>query len=180
MSREPICEGKHLVFCRTPERGWEFVSRKGSRGAVGIVAVDAEQRVLLVEQWRDPVAAAVWELPAGVAGNEGNPGEALLTAAQRELREETGCIAEHWRELATGCNSAGLTDEMVTLFLATRLQQVEVRDAYGTGQERIRVHRVPLARLTEFLGERMAAGAKVDFKIYAGAFLAAPCLDGCR
>lgn len=176
-NRELVAEGRHLDFWRTAGRGWEFVSRKGSRGVVGIVAVDEERRVLLVEQWREPVAGLVVELPAGIAGDEGDPDEPLLAAAQRELREETGCVAEEWQELGAGCSSAGLTDEMIVLFLATHLRQVEEREVYGVGQERIRLHRVPGGRLNAFLQERQAAGSQVDFKVYAGVLLAAAKLD---
>lgn len=177
-NRELVAEGRHLDFCRTAGRGWEFVSRKGSRGVVGIVAMDEARRVLLVEQWREPVAGLVVELPAGIAGDEGDADEPLLAAAQRELKEETGCVAEAWQELGAGCSSAGLTDERIVLFLATHLRQVEEREVYGVGQERIRLYRVPVGRLNAFLQERQAAGSQVDFKVYAGVLLAEAKLEG--
>lgn len=180
-AREVVYAGRHLEFCRRERsgRGWEFVSRRVARGVVGIVAVDGEGRLLLVEQWREPVGANAIELPAGLAGDAGDdPGETLLRAAQRELREETGCDAEEWRSLAEGCSSAGLTDEMVSLFLAMGLRQVVEREVHGVGQERIRLHRVRLCELLDFLAAKRGEGTVVDFKIYAGVYLARPFLAG--
>lgn len=171
--REMVFEGKHLVFQRAEGR-WEFVSRKVAHGVVGVVAVDAGGRMILVEQWRAPVGCKVIELPAGLAGDDAEVDgeESLLTAAQRELLEETGSEAAEWRMLGAGCSSAGLTDELVTLFLATGLRQIQEREHYGVGEERIRVHRVGVSGLQGFLEQKATEGCLVDFKVYAGAFLA--------
>src|SRR3954468_14973315 len=59
------------------------------RDAVGVVAVDEQGRVLLVQQWRHTVQKLLWEIPAGAM----EAGEAPATAANRELREETGHVA---------------------------------------------------------------------------------------
>ncbi len=89
--------------------------------AVAIVALDADDRVALVGQWRYALDAYSWELPEG-----GVPaGEAPLLGAQRELREETGLQADHWREIARIAVSNSVTDELGTIFLATSLNQGE-------------------------------------------------------
>lgn len=171
-SRKVVFAGRHLDFCQAAGRGWEFVSRKRGHGVVGVVAIDSERQILLVEQWRAPVGANVLELPAGLAGDEREGEESLLLAAQRELLEETGYEAGQWRNLGSGCSSAGLTDEQVTLFLATDLRLVHERQVYGVGHEQIQVHRVALSRLRGFLKKKAAGGCLIDFKIHAGAYLA--------
>lgn len=100
--------------------------------AVAIVAVDAQDRVALVGQWRYTIDGYSWELPEGGVP----PGEAPLTGAQRELREETGLRAAHWREVARIAVSNSVTDELGTIFLATELQQ---GDASPDGTEQLRV-----------------------------------------
>src|SRR5262245_57499864 len=91
MSPETITvwEGKHL---RVRQSGrWEYVERTKSLGGVVIVAVTDDHKLLLVEQYRVPMAKAVIELPAGLAGDvEGSETEELVAAARRELLEETG------------------------------------------------------------------------------------------
>ncbi len=62
-----------------------------------ILALDPQGRVCLVEQFRPAAGVFCWELPGGVI----DPGEDALAAAQRELREETGCLAEDWKALFT-------------------------------------------------------------------------------
>jgi len=172
--RETLYRGAHLHFCRPAGGKWEYVSRSQGHGVVGVVAIDEEGNLLLVEQWRPPVASPVIELPAGLAGDEAcGDAESLLESARRELLEETGYEAEHWQRLVTGCSSAGLTDEQVTLFLATGLVNRREEELYGVGSERIRLHRVPLQDLLAFLEEKQAKdGCAVDFKVYAGVFLA--------
>jgi 8-oxo-dGTP pyrophosphatase MutT (NUDIX family) len=100
--------------------------------AVAIVAIDAQDRVALVGQWRYTIDGYSWELPEGGVP----PGEAPLTGAQRELREETGLRAAHWREVARIAVSNSVTDELGTIFLATELQQ---GDASPDDTEQLRV-----------------------------------------
>src|SRR5690242_380371 len=120
---ETVYDGKHIKLVR--RNSWEFVTRKHLRGIVGIVAVNDQGRMLLVEQWRPPLMRHVIELPAGLAGDvAGHEGEDLETAARRELLEETGYEAETMEELADGTVSAGITDEIITLFRATGLRKV--------------------------------------------------------
>ena len=100
--------------------------------AVAIVAVDAQDRVALVGQWRYTIDGYSWELPEGGVP----PDEAPLAGAQRELREETGLQAAHWREVARIAVSNSVTDELGTIFLATELQQ---GNAAPDGTEQLRV-----------------------------------------
>lgn len=85
--------------------------------AVGVVALDDADRVLLVGQYRYALDRYSWELPEG-----GVPeGEDTLAGAQRELLEETGCSATTWQAIATFELSNSVTDEAGVLYLATGL-----------------------------------------------------------
>jgi ADP-ribose pyrophosphatase len=90
-------------------------------GAVGVVAVDDEDRVVLVQQYRHPVGTRLWELPAGLIDVEG---EALLDAAARELAEEADLSAARWQLLLDVHTSPGCSNEVIRLFLARDLAPV--------------------------------------------------------
>ncbi len=164
---EVLGEGRFLRLLR---RGrWEFVERPNLRGVVGIVAVTGEGKLLLVEQYRQAVGATVIELPAGLAGDlPGAEGEELATAAQRELREETGYAAARMTFLCDGPPSAGVTNEVITLFLAEGLEKVE--DGGGDETEEITIHEVPLAEVARWLEDRRREGKMLDLRIYTGLY----------
>jgi ADP-ribose pyrophosphatase len=90
-------------------------------GAVAILAWDGE-RLATVRQWRQAAAAELLELPAGTR----EPGESPLTSAQRELAEECGLTAARWEEGPAFYTAPGFSTELLTLFLATDLQTVDV------------------------------------------------------
>jgi ADP-ribose pyrophosphatase len=85
--------------------------------AIGVLAVDDADRVLLVGQHRYPLDAYSWEIPEGGGG----PNESPLVAARRELVEETGFVAETWRELGRAALSNSVSDELAIFFVATDL-----------------------------------------------------------
>src|SRR4051812_13345361 len=125
------------------EDGKEIV-RHGA--AVGIVAVDREERVLLVRQERPAVGGKVLEIPAGLL----DAGEQPLAAAKRELQEETGLHGGEWVEVASVLSSPGFTDERIHLFVATGLQEGEEDPDDGEDLELVRV---PVAELPGLLTE---------------------------
>lgn len=86
-------------------------------GSAVMMAVDDRKRILLVRQYRVPVRRYLWELPAGKL----DEGETPLQAARRELVEETGYRAEHWKKLVSFYPSPGYVAEKMTIFLATGL-----------------------------------------------------------
>jgi len=88
-------------------------------GAVGMVALDDEENVYLVRQYRHPVGEELIEIPAGKL----DPGEEPLDCARRELMEEIGYSADEWRELTSFYTSPGFSDEMLHLFLARDLKE---------------------------------------------------------
>jgi 8-oxo-dGTP pyrophosphatase MutT (NUDIX family) len=89
--------------------------------AAGVLAIDAEDRVVLVGQHRYTLDEHAWEIPEGGVP----PDESPIVGAQRELREETGVTAATWRELARIDLSNSVTDERAVLFVATDLEHGE-------------------------------------------------------
>ncbi len=103
-------------------------------GAVGIVALDADDRVLLLRQYRHPVGRLLWEPPAGLLDVDGEP---ALDAARRELFEEAGLRAAHWDVLVDFFNSPGGSTESFRCFLARGLSHVADDERHvGEGEER--------------------------------------------
>jgi 8-oxo-dGTP pyrophosphatase MutT (NUDIX family) len=90
-------------------------------GAVAVAAVDDDEQLAMVYQYRHSLGRRLWELPAGLLDE---PGEDPVAAAARELEEETGLVAEHWRVLIDVASSPGFCDESVRVYLARGLQHV--------------------------------------------------------
>jgi len=110
-------------------------------GSVVVLAVDdsgATPRVLLERQYRHAANDYLWELPAGRI----DPGEQELKAAQRELLEETGYTAAHWRRILKFYASPGFVAETMAVFMATGLRAGE---AQPEEDEVIYKRMVPLA-----------------------------------
>jgi 8-oxo-dGDP phosphatase len=90
-------------------------------GAVAVVALDADDRVLMIRQYRHPVGRLLWEIPAGLRDLDGEPAH---RTAQRELLEETGFRASDWRVLVDYFSSPGFSTERLRVFLARDLAEV--------------------------------------------------------
>jgi len=164
-------------FITAKTRGkWEYVTRsRGIRAAV-ILAVDEEDHVLLVEQFRVPLGRPCLELPAGLIGDdEGLTGEDAATAAMRELEEETGFRAGRMEALGEFYSSPGMVSESFTLLRAHDL--VRTGPGGGTAGEDITVHRVPLAGLGEFVAAARARGLGIDVRLLL--LLADGIMKGC-
>jgi ADP-ribose pyrophosphatase len=90
-------------------------------GAAAIIAVDDDERVLLIQQYRHPIRHRDWEVPAGLLDVAG---EEPMAAAQRELAEEADLRAGRWDPLVSIFTTPGGNDEVVHLFLARDLTPV--------------------------------------------------------
>jgi ADP-ribose pyrophosphatase len=88
-------------------------------GAVCIVAVTGGNQIVLVRQYRPAPESVMLEIPAG----RRNAAEHYLTAAKRELREETGYVADSWRKCVEFWPSPGFVDEKLTLYVAKGLHE---------------------------------------------------------
>jgi ADP-ribose pyrophosphatase len=115
-------------------------------GSVAIVAVDADDRLVLFRQRREAARAELVELPAGTRES----GESALDCARRELGEETGLTGGRWRELARFWTSPGFLHEELRLFLA---EQTVERQTRTEPDENVELARWPVAELPSRLGE---------------------------
>jgi ADP-ribose pyrophosphatase len=127
-------------------------------GAVAIVALDDAQRVTLIHQYRHPMGHRLWELPAGLIDHLG---EDPVGTAKRELVEEVGLAAEDWVTLVDVAASPGFTDEVVRVFLARELSDVD-REVLGEEEADLVVRKFPLVDAVAMaLGGELVNGATV-------------------
>jgi ADP-ribose pyrophosphatase len=122
-------------------------------GAVAIAALDEQDRVVLIHQYRHPLGHRLWELPAGLLDE---PGEAPRAAAARELAEEVGLV-----DVAA---SPGFTDEVVRVFLATDLSAAPREVPFGDEEADLVVHRIELTEAVRMV----MAGDVVNASSVAG------------
>jgi ADP-ribose pyrophosphatase len=121
-------------------------------GSIVILAASGTQsapQVLLERQYRHAANDYLWELPAGRI----DPGEHEVHAAKRELLEETGYTAKHWRPILRFYASPGFVAETMSVYLATGLRAGQ---AQPEADEIIQIHFVPLAKAVE-----MAVGGAI-------------------
>ncbi len=103
-------------------------------GAVAVIALDEQERILLLRQYRQPVGAYLWEPPAGLLDV---PGEPTQVAAARELYEEADLRAESWQVLTDYCTTPGGNNEAIRVFLARGLSEVPAADRHVREDEEI-------------------------------------------
>lgn len=101
-------------------------------GAVSVLAMDEQERVLLLRQYRHPVRHELWELPAGLLDHDGEP---PVEAAIRELWEEVDLRAERFDLLVDFLNSPGGSDEAQRVFLARDVTEVGVDERFERSEE---------------------------------------------
>jgi ADP-ribose pyrophosphatase len=155
-------QGK-FITARTRGK-WEYVTRARDIRAAVILAIDSEDHVLLVEQYRVPLGKACLELPAGLIGDDdSSPDEDPSAAAARELEEETGYRADRIEVIGEFYSSPGMVSESFTLVRAYGLTQVG--PGGGTDSEDITVHRVALAHLPQFVEMARARGLGIDVRL---------------
>lgn len=131
-------------------------------GSVVILAVDdtgLEPQVLLCRQYRYPADRYLWELPAGRV----DPGEKLLSAAKRELLEETGVTAKSWKKALRFYASPGFLDETMNIFLARGLT---LGEAQPEEYEQISIRWFPLKQALAMADKGLIPDAKTMLALY--------------
>jgi ADP-ribose pyrophosphatase len=119
-------------------------------GAVAVAAIDDEDRIVLVRQYRHAFRQHLWELPAGLRDAHGEP---PADTARRELAEEALLAAARWSLLATTYSSAGFSDEEVLVYLAEGLTVADRPAGFVVQHEELdmTVERVPLAEAVQWV-----------------------------
>jgi len=115
-------------------------------GAAAVVALDDDENVVLIQQYRHPIKERDWEIPAGLLDVAGEP---PLETAKRELTEEVDLEADRWQHLISMHTTPGGNDEVVHLFLARGLRAVETDYEREHEESDMRVERVPLAAVID-------------------------------
>lgn len=167
---ETAWEGKWIAVKRRGK--WEYVSRTRGIRAVVVIAIDDEDHILLIDQYRVPLGRRCLELPAGLVGDD-LADDTAERAAVRELEEETGYTAARVDTLGEFHSSPGLVTEGFTLTRAYGLTRIG--EGGGIDGEDIVVHRVAMKDVPAFVAAKRAEGLAVDVKIsilLAGTMLA--------
>ena len=127
-----------------------------------MLAIDAEDRLLLVRQWRSAAGGALLEIPAGTLDVDPSSGEVEdhAGAARRELEEETGYRAGAWRHLISFWTAPGFTTELMHLWLATDLAPADDERLGPDEDERLELHRMTLDEAVAAVGQGDVSDAK--------------------
>jgi len=120
---------------------------------IAIVAIDGDDNVLLVKQFRKAVEKEVLEIPAG--GIE--PGEEPVAAVKRELREETGFLPQRVERIGGFYSAPGYSSEFLHLFVASELTPEKL---LAEDTESIKVERVPISQILELIRTGVISDAK--------------------
>ena len=125
ISSDRVYTGKTISLkvdtVEVPNRGYQKREIVEHNGAVGIVAITPENKVVLDRQYRKAVEKELWEIPAGKIEIGENPKECAI----RELKEETGYSAENMKLIHKFYTSAGFSNQKIYIFLAENLIQGE-------------------------------------------------------
>ena len=164
---EIIYNGKFVRLVR--RNGWEYVERNNCTGIVAILPITNDGKIILIEQYRPPVQSQVIEIPAGLVDDKnGAKAETHEEAARRELLEETGYHAHRLDFLFAGPPSAGISSEMITFYLGTELEYVN--HGGGDESEQIKIHKVNLSELENWLAEQFKNQKVVDTKVFSALY----------
>ena len=169
LKREPIYQGKVIdVAVETvelPDGSQVDLEMVRHPGGAAAVALDEQNRVCLLRQFRHASAGWLWELPAGRI----DPGEAPFATARRELAEEAGVEAEDWTDLGFMYSSPGIFNEVIHLWLARGLGRLEHAHEHG---EVIEIHWMPLEQALDWCNDGTITDSKTLVGLYrAGALL---------
>jgi ADP-ribose pyrophosphatase len=169
LKREPIYEGRVIdVALETVampsdhEIQLEIIRHPGGAATV---ALDEQDRVCLLRQFRHAADGWLWELPAGKI----DPGETPRSTATRELAEEAGLIAEDWTDLGRMHSSPGVFTEVIHLWMARGISHQPHTHEHG---ELIEIHWLPLSQALDWCNDGQITDAKTLIGLYrAGAMI---------
>jgi ADP-ribose pyrophosphatase len=171
LSGRLVYDGKllkvHSDTVRLPDGGTAEREWIEHPGAVAVIALTDAGELVMERQHRYPLGRDMIELPAGKI----DPGEEPLATARRELKEETGYGAAHWRRVATIHIAIGYSDERIEIYLAEGLKH---EGAKLDDEEFLEVFNLPLATALTWVRE----GKITDSKTVAGLFWAEKVLGG--
>jgi len=144
-------------------------------GGAGVVAIDGDDKVCLLRQYRYALGDWLWEIPAGKLDG----GEPPLDCARRELAEEAGVTARRWENLGEYLSSPGVLTEIIHVFLARGLEPVP---AAPEDHEVLEVEWVGLEKALQMAatGDGLRDGKTLVGLLWAGARLAAESNAGHR
>jgi 8-oxo-dGDP phosphatase len=177
VSSDDIYQGKVMAVrrdeVRMPAGGTAVREILEHAGAVAIAALDADDRLMMIYQYRHAVQRRLWEMPAGLLDQAG---EDALETARRELEEEVGLTADEWSVLIDVVSSPGFSDESVRVYLATGLHDVGRPDLGADDEEAdLEMHWIPLADAVamvfagEIVNASCAAGVLAVHAVRTGA-----------
>ena len=141
-------------------------------GAVAIAALDDDDRLVMIYQYRPAIGRRIWEMPAGLL--DGGADEEPVEAAKRELVEEVGVTADDWSTLVDVVGCPGFADESVRVYLARGLHDVDRPASADDEEADLVIRRVPLADLVT----GAMSGDLVNGPCIAGVFAAAEVVAG--
>jgi ADP-ribose pyrophosphatase len=136
-------------------------------GAVAVVAVNKDNDIFMVRQYRKPIEKELLEIPAGKL----EKGESIQICAKRELMEETGYYPHDLRHVTSFYTSPGFSNEIIHLFLATNLDRKAREADYD---EYLQLARVPFVEAIK----KMHSGQIIDGKTIVGLLLTYPLIMG--
>lgn len=169
LKRDPIYQGRvidvALETVELPNGGQVELEIVRHPGGAAAVALDEQERVCLLRQFRHASQGWLWELPAGRI----DPGESPFETARRELAEEAGLGAADWIDLGPMHSSPGIFTEVIHLWLARGLSSLPSQHEHG---EVIEVHWLPLAQALDWCSDGTITDGKTLIGLYrTGALL---------
>jgi 8-oxo-dGDP phosphatase len=141
----------------------EFVDHPG---AVAVLALDDEERVFLIRQYRHPVRTREWEIPAGLLDVHA---EDPLTAARRELAEEGDLVASDWAVLAEFFTTPGGSDESIRIYLARGISEASEAFAREDEEAHMETRWVPLDECVDAVLARRVQNPSLALGVLAAA-----------
>jgi ADP-ribose pyrophosphatase len=133
----------------------------GHPGGVCMVAIDDEDRVLFVRQWRHAIGGPLLEIPAGTLDRDAHGTiEHHALAAARELEEETGSRAGRWEYLGSFYTAPGFTSELMHLYLATELRPANGETLQPDEDERLELYPIAFEDALAMAGRGEIVDAK--------------------